>query len=84
MNAPIRDKTLLGTLTSLIAGGVAVLAYLLRVCARLPLFGGNWGLDDWTITLAIVLPPEPPDLCVKTYNLQIFIIPLTICAHVRK
>lgn len=56
MNAPIRDKTMLGTLTSLIAGGVAVLAYLLRVCARLPLFGGNWGLDDWAITLAIVIP----------------------------
>ena len=57
MSAPVRDKTKLGTLTTLIAGGVAVLAYILRAVARLPIFGGNWGLDDWVMTSAIVRPP---------------------------
>lgn len=56
MGAPVRDKTKLGTFTTLIAGGVAVLAYILRAIARLPVFGGNWGLDDWVMTAAIVLP----------------------------
>ena len=57
MDAPVRNKTKLGTLTTLIAGGVAVLAYLLRAVARLPVFGGNWGLDDWVMTLAVVWLP---------------------------
>lgn len=54
MDAPIRDKTKLGTYTTLIVGGFAVLSYILRAVARLPYFGGNWGLDDWAISAAIV------------------------------
>jgi hypothetical protein len=56
MGAPIRNKTKLGTFTTLIVGGLAVLAFLLRAVARLPYFGGNWGADDWVITADIVLP----------------------------
>lgn len=54
MGAHVRNKTELGTLTTLIVGGVAVLFYLLRVVARLPIFEGKWGLDDWVMTAAIV------------------------------
>jgi hypothetical protein len=31
-----------------------VVFFLLRVIARLPIFGGNWGLDDWVMTAAMV------------------------------
>jgi len=55
MNAPVRNKTDLGTFTCLIVGGVALLAFVLRLIARLPLFGGQWGLDDWVMSVAMVL-----------------------------
>jgi hypothetical protein len=58
MGAPVRNKTELGTLTTLNVGGVAVLAYILRAIARLPTFGGNWGPDDWVMTAAIVQQPS--------------------------
>jgi hypothetical protein len=54
LGAPVRDETKKGTYTTLIIGGFAVLAYLLRAIARLPVFGGKWSLDDWVITAAIV------------------------------
>ena len=54
LGAPIRDKTKQGTYTSLIVGGVAVFAFILRAIARLPRFGGKWGADDWVMTVAIV------------------------------
>lgn len=54
MGKLVRDSTRLGTLTCLIIGGVAILAYILRVIARLPTVGGNWGLDDWVMTASIV------------------------------
>ncbi|KZM23646.1 uncharacterized protein EKO05_0000115 [Ascochyta rabiei] len=55
MDAPVRNKTMQGTLTSLIVGGMAVLAYILRIVARLTWFGGNWGFDDWVMTAAIII-----------------------------
>jgi hypothetical protein len=55
MDTPVRDKTEYGTFTTLIVGGFAVLAYILRVIARLPMFGRTWGLDDWVMTATIVL-----------------------------
>jgi hypothetical protein len=54
MGAPVRDNRTVGNFTCLIIGGVAVLAYIIRATARLPIFGGNWGLDDWVITAAVV------------------------------
>lgn len=84
MGAPVRDKTLLGTLTTLIVGGAAVLFYLFRVVARLPMFGGNWGPDDWVMTAAMVRLQAPAMLSRKTDHVQILIIPLTICAYLCK
>jgi hypothetical protein len=67
MGAPVRNKTELGTLTTLIVGGMAVLFYLLRVIARLPIFGGNWGLDDWVMTAAMILI-IPLTICAYLLN----------------
>jgi hypothetical protein len=73
MGAPIRDKTRTGTLVSLIPGGAAVLAYILRVIARMPFFGGNWGLDDWVITAAIVR--------YTANSYPFYVRPLTYCRY---
>lgn len=54
IGAPVRDKTMLGTLTTLIVGGVALIAFILRGIARLPIFGGNWGADDWVMLASMV------------------------------
>ncbi|KAF3032863.1 hypothetical protein E8E12_003003 [Didymella heteroderae] len=67
MGAPVRNKTQLGTLTTLIVGGMAVLFFLLRVIARLPMFGGNWGADDWVMTVAMVLI-IPETICAYLLN----------------
>ncbi|KAH5122993.1 hypothetical protein HBH71_038790 [Parastagonospora nodorum] len=67
MGAPVRNDTALGTYTSLVVGGAAVLFFLLRVIARLPYFGGNWGLDDWVMTVAVVLI-IPLTICAYILN----------------
>jgi hypothetical protein len=54
LGAPRRNKESLGTFTTLIVGGVAILAYFLRVAARLPGSSSKWGLDDWALTLAML------------------------------
>lgn len=82
MGAPVRNDTALGTYTSLVVGGAAVLFFLLRVIARLPYFGGNWGLDDWVMTAAMVRI-ESKCVCSTKANIeQVLIIPLTICAYI--
>ncbi|KAJ8111287.1 hypothetical protein OPT61_g6080 [Boeremia exigua] len=55
IEAPVRDKTQLGALTSLIVGGATLLLYVLRVIARQSVFGGNWGIDDWVLTVAMIV-----------------------------
>ena len=51
---PVRDHTKLVSYTAMIAGGLAVIAVILRIFARLPCCGGTWGLDDWGIIVAMV------------------------------
>ncbi|KAF1929736.1 uncharacterized protein M421DRAFT_128424 [Didymella exigua CBS 183.55] len=47
---------------------MAVLFYLLRVIARLPIFRGNWGLDDWVMTAAMILI-IPETICAYLLNI---------------
>lgn len=54
LQAPVRDVTWVGTHTCLTMGLFALVVYLLRLVARLPQLGGQWGLDDWAITLSMV------------------------------
>ncbi|KAF2008098.1 hypothetical protein P154DRAFT_614482 [Amniculicola lignicola CBS 123094] len=56
--APVRNHTKLVSYTGVIGGASALLAVITRVCARLPWFGGTWGLDDWGI-LATMIPVVP-------------------------
>jgi hypothetical protein len=67
MDAPIRNKTQQGTITTLVAGILSLVAYILRVVARLPWFGGNWGIDDWVMTAAIILI-IPLTICAYLLN----------------
>ncbi|KAL5396585.1 hypothetical protein PMIN02_003079 [Paraphaeosphaeria minitans] len=67
LRAPLRNKTLVGTYTCLIMGAIAVLVFLLRVVARLPMLGGQWGLDDWAMT-ASMLFNVPLTVCAFFLN----------------
>ena len=68
MDAPIRNKTEQGTVTIIVFGVLSLGAYILRVIARLPWFGGNWGIDDWVMTAAIILI-IPLTICAYLLNL---------------
>ena len=68
MDAPIRNKTEQGTVTTIVFGVLSLGAYILRVIARLPWFGGNWGIDDWVMTAAIILI-IPLTICAYLLNL---------------
>ncbi|CAI6332785.1 unnamed protein product [Periconia digitata] len=67
MGAPVRDETKSGTLTTLTVGGVALLAFILRVFARLPVFGRTWGPDDWVMTATIIIV-IPLTICAYLLN----------------
>ncbi|KKK16523.1 hypothetical protein ARAM_003075 [Aspergillus rambellii] len=51
--APVRDRSTVITVAGLTGGGIALLAFLLRVLARLPCCGGQFGMDDWTMALTM-------------------------------
>ncbi|KAI4834464.1 hypothetical protein E4T44_08787, partial [Aureobasidium sp. EXF-8845] len=67
LSAPRRNKEALGTFTTLIVGGVAILAYLMRVASRLPGSNSKWGLDDWALTLAMLFI-IPLTICAYVLN----------------
>jgi hypothetical protein len=67
MDAPVRNNTEQGTITTLVAGVLSLLAYLLRAIARLSWFGGNWGMDDWVMTAAIIFI-IPLTICAYMLN----------------
>ncbi|PGH35242.1 hypothetical protein GX50_01938 [[Emmonsia] crescens] len=52
---PIRNRTKLISVTGVVGGGLAFLAFTLRMIARLPLFkGGPFGMDDAMIVIAMI------------------------------
>ncbi|KAL4789540.1 hypothetical protein BDV19DRAFT_396942 [Aspergillus venezuelensis] len=51
--APIRDRAKLVSVTGVVGGVLALLVFIMRICARLPYFGGQLGADDWTMGLAM-------------------------------
>jgi hypothetical protein len=52
--APIRDRTKAVSIAGLAGGALALLAFFLRIIARLPCCGGTIGWDDWTMALTMV------------------------------
>ncbi|KAK6005792.1 hypothetical protein QM012_007434 [Aureobasidium pullulans] len=67
LGVPRRNKEALGTYTTVVVGGVSILAYLLRLAARLPGSTSKWGLDDWAITLAMCFV-VPLSVCAYALN----------------
>lgn len=64
---PIRNRTKLISVTGVVGGGLAFLAFTLRMIARLPLFkGGPFGMDDAMIVIAMVSSPRwlRPAICM--------------------
>ncbi|KAJ5138872.1 uncharacterized protein N7515_003720 [Penicillium bovifimosum] len=53
--APIRNRTKLVSYSGVIGGVLALIAFILRMIARLNVFGGVFGMDDWTMLLTMIL-----------------------------
>jgi hypothetical protein len=53
-DAPIRDRTAAVWVAGVVGGVLAVVAFTIRMMTRLPLFGGQFGLDDLTMVLVMV------------------------------
>ncbi|KAJ5506007.1 hypothetical protein N7453_004964 [Penicillium expansum] len=56
--APIRDRTKIVSYAGVVGGIIALLAFVLRMLARLSCCGGMFGVDDWTmvLTMALLIP----------------------------
>lgn len=52
--APIRDRTKIVSYAGVVGGIIALLAFVLRMLARLSCCGGMFGVDDWTMVLTMV------------------------------
>lgn len=57
--APVRNQTLKPLLVGVIGGGLALLVFILRMCAGLPVGGRPLGWDDYTICIAVALGTPP-------------------------
>ncbi|KAJ5545097.1 hypothetical protein N7535_006516 [Penicillium sp. DV-2018c] len=53
--APIRDRTKVVSYAGVAGGIIALVAFILRMVARLNVFGGVFGMDDWTMLLTMIL-----------------------------
>ncbi|KAI5196366.1 hypothetical protein E4T39_07803 [Aureobasidium subglaciale] len=62
-----RNKEAVGTFTTLIFGGLAILAWVLRVIARMPGLNSKWGFDDWTLSLSMLFI-IPLTICAYALN----------------
>ncbi|OQD82301.1 hypothetical protein PENANT_c022G09635 [Penicillium antarcticum] len=56
--APLRDRTALVSYLGVGGGVLALIAFILRMVARLRCCGGTFGMDDWTmmLTMSLVIP----------------------------
>lgn len=57
--APIRDHTKIVSHAGVAGGIVALVAFILRMLARLSCCGGIFGADDWTMMLTVVYTISP-------------------------
>ncbi|KAL1999071.1 hypothetical protein VTN02DRAFT_5106 [Thermoascus thermophilus] len=53
--APVRNRTKAVSVTGVVGGVVAFIVFCLRMISRLPCFGGQFGMDDWTMILTMTL-----------------------------
>ncbi|KAJ5726071.1 uncharacterized protein N7483_007428 [Penicillium malachiteum] len=66
--APIRNRTKIVSCAGVAGGIIAVIAFLLRMFARLRCCGGTFGMDDWTMMLTICLVIPLSSLSVVLAN----------------
>ncbi|KAJ6031579.1 hypothetical protein N7540_002311 [Penicillium herquei] len=66
--APIRNRTKIVSYAGVAGGIIAVIAFLLRMFARLRCCGGTFGMDDWTMMLTIFLVIPLSSLSVVLAN----------------
>jgi hypothetical protein len=57
--APVRDETLKPLLVGVIGGAIALVIFVLRLCAGLPAGGRPMGWDDYAICVAVALGTPP-------------------------
>ncbi|KAJ9247285.1 hypothetical protein DTO280E4_874 [Paecilomyces variotii] len=56
--APVRDKSKAISIAGVLGGVIALIAVIMRLTARLPQYGGGFGLDDvaMIVTMLVVIP----------------------------
>ncbi|KAI4853310.1 hypothetical protein E4T44_00914 [Aureobasidium sp. EXF-8845] len=57
--APVRNETLKPLLVGVIGGAIALVLFILRLCACLPVGGRPMGWDDYAICVAVALGTPP-------------------------
>jgi hypothetical protein len=57
--APVRNETLKPLLVGAIGGAIALVVFVLRLCAGLPAGGRPMGWDDYAICVAVALGTPP-------------------------
>ncbi|KAJ5343674.1 uncharacterized protein N7506_003498 [Penicillium brevicompactum] len=75
--APIRDRTKIVSGAGLAGGIIALVAFILRMVARLRCCGGVFGMDDWTMMLTMVSTASYSDNALLAHTRQGLLIPLS-------
>lgn len=82
--APIRDRTKIVSGAGLAGGIIALVAFILRMVARLRCCGGVFGMDDWTMMLTMVSTASYSDNALLAHTRQGLLIPLSALSVVCK
>jgi hypothetical protein len=74
--APVRNETLKPLLVGVVGGAIALVLFILRLCACLPVGGRPMGWDDYAICVAVALG-TPPTVFSVLCRSRGFMIPHT-------
>jgi hypothetical protein len=71
--APVRNETLKPLLVGVIGGAIALVLFILRLCACLPVGGRPMGWDDYAICVAVALgtPPTVFSVLCRSHSVTI-------------
>lgn len=75
--APVRDHSDLPGLIGVIGGIIALVFFVLRVCACIPGMGRVHGADDYTIAAAVALTVPPTVFAVYCEFLEPYVAAIT-------
>ncbi|KAK4864759.1 hypothetical protein LT330_001382 [Penicillium expansum] len=80
--APIRDRTKIVSYAGVVGGIIALLAFFLRMLARLSCCGGMFGVDDWTMVLLIPLSALSVVLANSGLGKDMWTLPFDNITHI--